>query len=504
MSSTTNSVSSIMTYMAQSTAAGTTSSFKFQSISSRSASSGFNSILNKTSDTMIQAKEPNVKKDDYRTDLSSKSDRLQNAKDVKRQDQNRKSNIEDDDKLNANESSPMKGKDVTEGISVEGEEKLNSTEADNKLQEAITEKGKELISKIAKKLDINEEDIYNAMQMMGLMAGDLLDTDNLQMVVSEIIGTERTLDLLTDPDLYTSMQDLYQDAESMKSELMNEFSLSEDDIKTAILENNNKYTEFEINPFKDKADIKDLKNPEIVVNEAGDEIQKRILASHSKEHAQGLNVDANSEEINTNEFKPIEEMEHMSGRFNDAANNQAANLFNQFLDNMANATDINGESAVSFTDRAQMENIVRQITEKITISAGEGESSMELQLHPAHLGNVNILLTSTKDGIVAKFTAQNEIVKEAVESQMLSLQQRFDEQGVKVTAIEVTIASHAFEENLHEGDKNQNFDKQGKEKKSMRRINLNEVENMDEEMSEEDLVAAKVMEMNGNSVDYSA
>ena len=154
-----------------------------------------------------------------------------------------------------------------------------------------------------------------------------------------------------------------------------------------------------------------------------------------------------------------------------------------------------------------MENIIRQITEKITISAKAEETSMELQLHPASLGNVNILLTSGKDGIVAKFTAQNVLVKEAVEAQMVQLQQKFDEQGIKVTSIEVTIASHGFEQNLEQGNDRQSGEAASDRKvKTLRRINLGELEE-DEEIeaqSDAEKIALQMMAANGNMVDFSA
>jgi flagellar hook-length control protein FliK len=155
-----------------------------------------------------------------------------------------------------------------------------------------------------------------------------------------------------------------------------------------------------------------------------------------------------------------------------------------------------------------MENIIRQIADRISITAGAEEHSIEMQLHPASLGNVNILLTSSKEGIVAKFTAQNEIVKEAVESQMMTLQQKFSEQGIKVTSIEVTIASHAFEQNLQQGSDNNNAfnEQQAKKGRSLRRINLASLDDLDEEdeMSDADRIAAQMMAANGNTVDYSA
>jgi flagellar hook-length control protein FliK len=132
---------------------------------------------------------------------------------------------------------------------------------------------------------------------------------------------------------------------------------------------------------------------------------------------------------------------------------------------------------------------------------------MELSLHPASLGNVNILLTSGKDGIVAKFTAQNQIVKEAVEAQMVQLQQKFDEQGIKVTSIEVTIASHSFEQNLEQGNDRRNGEPaEARKVKPLRRINLSEIGDdvIDELTSDADRIAASMMAVNGNSVDFSA
>ena len=177
------------------------------------------------------------------------------------------------------------------------------------------------------------------------------------------------------------------------------------------------------------------------------------------------------------------------------------------VNNILDAAEaVNGTETFTYADRARMEDIVRQITDKITVMTSAEETSMELQLHPASLGNVNILLTSSKDGITAKFTAQNEIVKEAVESQMTALMQKFDEQGVKVTSVEVTIASHAFEQNLQQEDNGEaSRDQMEKNKKSLRRINLAEIdEEIEEEMTQAEMIAAQMMAYNGNMVDFSA
>lgn len=500
MSSTTNSVGAMLTYMNQSTAAVSVSSITELKTNTKSAANTFSNVLGKTSDALLQAKDTKSQVADkaakQRKDVVNTSDTV-----------NKQSKLDDSQK----NADALQKKQNIAGVNKVDETNTKSMEADEKLQEAIGEAGKELVSKMAEALDINEEDILSAMEILGLMAGDLLNPENVQLLVTEVIGEDKALDLITDTDLYATMQDLMEGADSMRSELLNEFDLSAEDLNSALERFDDDMAAATFGPKKEVPAENADKVPEIIVNEAGDEISKDIKAPQSREQMPEIKAEAGSEEIETFEFKPVEETADSSnnqkgtkGGLNESG--QSANLFNQLLNNITEAADSAPVSSLSYTDRAQMENIVRQITERITISAGNGETSMELELHPAHLGNVNILLTSTKDGIVAKFTAQNELVKEAVESQMVALQQKFDAQGVKVTAIEVTIASHAFEQNLEQNQQGQEYEQaDGRSKKPLRRMNLSEISEFEEEeMSEEELIAAKVMEMNGNTVDYSA
>jgi len=70
--------------------------------------------------------------------------------------------------------------------------------------------------------------------------------------------------------------------------------------------------------------------------------------------------------------------------------------------------------------------------------------------------------------VTAKIMTQNAVVKEALEAQSVELRQNLEQAGVKVDAVEVTVASHEFEKNLEqnaEGEKQQG-EQQGKKKKA--------------------------------------
>ena len=91
------------------------------------------------------------------------------------------------------------------------------------------------------------------------------------------------------------------------------------------------------------------------------------------------------------------------------------------------------------------EEIVRQIIDAVKVNVNRTSTEMELQLHPESLGKVN-LVVAAKDGIItAQIAAQDEAVKNVIENQLVMLKESFEQQGLKVEAVAVTVQSHGFE-----------------------------------------------------------
>lgn len=67
------------------------------------------------------------------------------------------------------------------------------------------------------------------------------------------------------------------------------------------------------------------------------------------------------------------------------------------------------------------ENIMRQIMDYMKIQVKADTSNLEMQLHPASLGTVQVQIASKGGAVTANFIAQNETVKAALESQMVQL-----------------------------------------------------------------------------------
>ena len=144
---------------------------------------------------------------------------------------------------------------------------------------------------------------------------------------------------------------------------------------------------------------------------------------------------------------------------------------------------------------------MRQVTDYVKVHISEDVTKMEIELHPASLGTVNMQINSQNGQITAHLTVQNELVKSVLETQMIKLQETFDEQGTKVSTIEVTVAEYSLNS---QSDNNYSEERNGRSYGSKKKgINLNEIGSLDE-LDEEEQLEAKVMEMNGSSVNYTA
>jgi flagellar hook-length control protein FliK len=151
-------------------------------------------------------------------------------------------------------------------------------------------------------------------------------------------------------------------------------------------------------------------------------------------------------------------------------------------------------------------DLIEQIAENVRVSVSEGTSSMEMQLNPENLGKVYLQITA-KEGVVnATIAASNEAVRAALEAQLADLRQNLNQAGVKVDAIEVTVASHEFEQNLEQnaGGERQQGERAEQQASQRRNLTLSSMDELSGVMTEEEALVAQIMRDNGNSVDLTA
>lgn len=388
------------------------------------------------------------------------------------------------------------------------------TEEQNKMLE---EAGNEVIKEIADEFDVSPEEVERAMEVLGLSMYDLFDSANLRQLVLELGGVQDATALLTDENLFSKLQNLISMVSEVKSNLAGELGIDPKEFQALLEELQSSLKESGItdedvlaNPVGSTQMSEEISKeaPKITVEvKAGDETVR--LSTDEKGNVTGTaEVVPSESEVNvTKEHAGRQEQkgDENSQKESEGKMSGAALQMDSFIQNKAQTAEIPFEQTGAVFNE-QTREIMDQIMDYMKIQLKPGMDQLEMQLHPESLGTVHIQLSSKGGEVTAQFQVQNETVKAAIESQIASLQESLKEQGIKVEAVQVTVESHGFESNLWQGQgKEENASSQNNNRKSPRRINLNDLDGtFGEEADEEELLAAKIMEANGNTVDYTA
>ncbi len=175
-------------------------------------------------------------------------------------------------------------------------------------------------------------------------------------------------------------------------------------------------------------------------------------------------------------------------------NASAANLFTEHL---AEAFETSaGERTPSAG--SLMTHIVDQVVNQVKIRMMPETTSMELMLHPESLGRVSLQVTAAGGATKAMLIVENQMAKEALESQMITLKETFEEQGLKVDAVEVTVSEFGLD---HQERQDQQDQKNGAKR---RRFRLDAgAEDSTAEGTDVQMVQAERRDVN-SVVDYTA
>ncbi len=373
-----------------------------------------------------------------------------------------------------------------------------------KVKNSLDDTGKKMVRAVSEETGATEEDVEKAMEILGLTATDLFDPQNLMKLIGEIGGGDEAVDVLTSEDLSQAFRNLSQMAQELVQDTSEKLGISEEEFKGA-LQNLNQMNGNQTVKVQDLVEDVQSDVPTIDTDDELPQIEVNIQsvsdandsedASAEQGSADGKQDSSLEKGLNTKEL-----FDQISDRLNST---QTTQQNTNFIDAMGEAEQ------VADTSETQPSSILRQITDYMRVNVKEDMTSMEMQLHPASLGNIRVVVSTGRDGgTVATFTAQNETVKEALQTQMIQLQERFEEQGIKVNAIEVTVDTHAFEQNLEQGQQNPSEQEQQMRRPgNRRRINLDELlasDELQEPLTEEDRITAEMMAANGNTVDYMA
>ena len=163
------------------------------------------------------------------------------------------------------------------------------------------------------------------------------------------------------------------------------------------------------------------------------------------------------------------------------------------------------ETVTRYLSPGQTTEIITQIARQASVTINQDVTTMQMQLSPASLGHILLNVSSKQGTVTAQLIAQDEAVKQALETQVAELRESLEARGIKVQAIEITVSAHAFERNLEQNNR-QDEERQdgGGERRTRRNLKTDGLDELQGLMSEEESLLARIMVENGNSMDVTA
>lgn len=395
-------------------------------------------------------------------------------------------NLKDSSKKDLNASNRVSDAKGSQRV----EDKLGPEET-----EAVDKAVEDIKEAIMEKLGITEVELIAAMQTLGLSMQDLLNPDNIMPLMTELTGSTDTMALLTDETLYADVKELQQMAEDLSSSIQEQFDMTDEQFSEALAKAGEKQPMMEeTKPVSESIPLK----VEVAVDESTRTADGMADTMDLNEQTAADNAVKTNETASNHQEKQSENgTENKEGLFptQQTVTTQTTNSVGDIIETVRSYANVDGE------------NIMRQVTDYIKVHVNAETSSIEMQLHPASLGTVNIQITAANGNLTAQLAVQNEAVKAAMETQMVQLKETLNEQGIKVEAVEVTVAENNLSRDFDGSMSDERSEQDGLTRRGNRRrtnLNLNDLEGIPEDLNEEEQLAVDMMDMNGNSVDYTA
>ena len=408
-------------------------------------------------------------------------------------------NLESENKIQENTTEEVdkaeKGADVDETA-----ETNEATEDNTAVEEELNEKAEELVEEIAKELGVTVEDVEKVLEELGISMVELFNRENLTQVVVVLSGAEDVAQIVMDEELFAQVNQLLGKMEELLTEASYETNVTVEELMEYV-----KTEEFKGEIETTNSDVKVMEAEVVTEVEETDVIQNTDVNADTTEVN---NETENNVKVNVSDMSEGANRDtHSDLSHSEAESNQ------QFLTNVTNNVvlqneALNAENGMTPFLTYEAREIMQQILDYIKVSVKPDMTSLQMQLNPEELGTLQIEVSNKNGMLTAQFTTQDEGVKAIIESQLIQLKENLNEQGLKVQAVEVTVASQQFDRNL---DKNGNQESTQEDnshapKKQIRRINLNELD-MEEDLENADdaiKIAADMMARNGNTIDFMA
>ena len=379
-----------------------------------------------------------------------------------------------------------------------------------KVDQAVEEFAKEVQKEVKELLGVDDAQLEAAMKELGLTYQDLMDPVNLANLVMNLTGEEDQLGLLMNADF----QELMQNVEVLSKNLLQELGMTPQEVAEVFAQLEQNAAQITEEVPQQMQEVTDTQADVLKVQQTDDvqiteqKSQVTGLTETNAAATESVESDGNvqnveepvSQEVRVENDQTASQQE---GQQEEAPENSMtteddASLLQQndtteksiFTEHTFQQTvqTIRTDNITAAPTTAVPQNVVfntldviRQVSEFTRVMYQGDTTSMEMQLNPENLGKIYVQVTAKEGVVTAHLAVQNEIVKEALENQTIQLRENMNQQG------------SAQDEQREQASKS-----------PRRNISMNQLDELSGLMSEEEMLVAKIMRDNGNSVDFTA
>ncbi len=340
----------------------------------------------------------------------------------------------------------------------------------NELNDKVNEAVQDVKDTIKDELDVSDEDIAKAMEVLGMTATDLLSVVKVTELVGELTGTD-AITLITDDDMLSRLTSVLDVVNAAQQDIADMSGVNVEDVSDVIATANT------------EADV----NKDVTDNVVSNSQPAAMEESLSDMLANKITTDGSAKQQNK-----AGEQNHNTETYGSIADNMIQSMSDSFADIITEDTAYVSEA-----------DIVNQVIDQIKLTSGKELTSIEVMLNPERLGSVHVTVSAKNGILTAQIAAQNEQVKTALENQMTTLRENFENQGIKVDAVEITVMTHQFEAGQNFGQSES--ERKQSERKLNKKLDLSAYDDeVDDEFSDDELRRKDSIQNGNSSVEYTA
>lgn len=352
------------------------------------------------------------------------------------------------------------------------------------------------IRKVLKEeLDMDDAELDEWLAVMNLSVFQLLEPDTMQEFFLTVTETE-PVELLTDSTLIETFRQVQEGME----QLQNAYDVDEAELNTMLARNMQQPDTVTVPAAQEQTGE--------LTKELLPEAEPDVVAKQPEDSKRNTGEEPKSQFTVQEETTGIEVSVKVDQPKDRGANTQSGQpeqsqqgIANEIVNQLAQAVNEMEEVPASFTSEIQQADILRQVIDQIRVLSGNDMNRLEIQLYPQHLGKLQIQVMMKNGTMTAQITTETEMAKAAIEQQLQQLKETFREQSMKVDAVEVSVATPDFrkEQNSQDSTGEQKGSRSGRS-----RLRSGEFGMPEEELTEEEQIAAERLEAQGASVEFTA